>query len=196
VPAGGRLYPAAVHGVLAAVVAVFGLIILLGFGVIHRNDFRTGIAWDAAVFIGCIINIATVFPYLHINEWIGKLAGPYLTSLVSNVWAFIIVGGIAMYLTRFFIVSMVATFTIFTVIVTPFAVAAGINPFVTAFIILCSVNVFHMFYQNSTYLAGFYAAGDMVSHNQMIRLSLCYMVINLVALAACVPVWKLTHLLP
>jgi hypothetical protein len=28
-----------------------------------------------------------------------------------------------------------------------------------------------MFYQNSTYLAAFYAAGDMVSHNKKIKLS-------------------------
>lgn len=105
---------------------------------------------------------------------------------------FILVGSLTIYLVRFFIVSMTATFTIFVVIVTPFAVAAGINPFVTAFIIFTSVNVFHMFYQNSTYLAGYYAAGGMVSHSRMVKLSLAYMIISIVALAACVPVWHLT----
>ncbi len=180
------------HGVLAAVVALIAVCILIGLGVFEREDFRSGMAWDAIIFIGCIINISSVFPALKIDKWLGMVAGPYLTPLVSNVWMFILVGSLTIYLVRFFIVSMTATFTIFVVIVTPFAVAAGINPFVTAFIIFTSVNVFHMFYQNSTYLAGYYAAGGMVSHSRMVKLSLAYMIISIVALAACVPVWHLT----
>ena len=180
------------HGILAAVVALTAVSVLIGLRVFEREDFRSAIAWDAIVFIGCIINISSVFPALKIDKWLGMVAGPYLTPLVSNVWLFILVGSITIYLVRFFIVSMTATFTIFVVIVTPFAVAAGINPFVTAFIIFTAVNVFHMFYQNSTYLAGYYAAGGMVSHSKMVRLSLAYMIISIIALAACVPVWHLT----
>lgn len=185
-----------VHGIPAAIVAVVAICVLLGLEVMSRNDFRTGIGWDSVIFIGCIINIGSVFPQLGIDKWIGSVAGPYLIPMVSNIWLYIIVGAIAMYLVRFFIVSMIATFTIFTVIVTPFAVSAGINPFVTAFVILASVNVFHMFYQNSTYLAGFYAAGNMVSHNKMIKLSVAYMIISIIGLAACVPMWHMTGLLP
>ncbi len=183
------------HGISAAIVAVVAFCILMGLDVINRQDFRTGIGWDSVIFIGCIINIGAVFPKLGIDKWIGSIAGPYLTPLVSNIWLYIIVGAIAIYLVRFIMVSMIATFTIFTVIVTPFAASAGINPFVTAFVILASVNVFHMFYQNSTYLAGFYAAGN-VSHNKMIKFSAAYMIISIVGLAACVPVWHLTGLLP
>lgn len=185
-----------VHGIPAAIVAVVAICVLLGLEVMSRNDFRTGIGWDSVIFIGCIINIGSVFPQLGIDKWIGSVAGPYLIPMVSNIWLYIIVGAIAMYLVRFFIVSMIATFTIFTVIVTPFAVSAGINPFVTAFVILASVNVFHMFYQNSTYLAGFYAVGNMVSHNKMIKLSVAYMIISIIGLAACVPMWHMTGLLP
>jgi DASS family divalent anion:Na+ symporter len=148
------------------------------------------------IFIGCIINIGAVFPHLGIDKWIGSVAGPYLIPMVSNIWLYIIVGSIAIYLVRFFIVSMIATFTIFTVIVTPFAVSAGVNPFVTAFVILAAVNVFHMFYQNSTYLAGYYAAGDMVAHNKMIRLSVAYMIISIIGLLACVPIWQMNGFLP
>ncbi|NLW44085.1 MAG: sodium:calcium symporter [Syntrophomonadaceae bacterium] len=184
------------HGVSAAIVALVGLCILLGLDVINRNDFKSGIGWDSIIFIGCIINIGAVFPQLGIDKWIGSVAGPYLVPMVSNIWLYILVGSIAIYLVRFFIVSMIATFTIFTVIVTPFAVSAGVNPFVTAFVILAAVNVFHMFYQNSTYLAGYYAAGDMVSHNKMIKLSVAYMIISIVGLAACVPVWQMTGFLP
>ncbi|NMD41966.1 MAG: hypothetical protein GYA86_01490 [Firmicutes bacterium] len=185
-----------VHGINSAIVAIFAVCILMGVKVISRSDFRTGISWDAVIFIGCIINIGPVFSELGIDRWIGSVAGPFLIPVVSNIWLYLGVGAVVIYLVRFFIVSMTATFTIFTVIVTPFAVNAGINPFVTAFVILVSVNVFHMFYQNSTYLAGFYAAGNMVSHKQMIGLSGAYMIISLIGLAACVPLWRLTGLLP
>ena len=185
-----------VHGISAAIVAIFAVCILMGLNVISRSDFRTGISWDAVIFIGCIINIGPVFSELGIDRWIGSVAAPYLVPVVSNIWLYLVFGAAVIYLVRFFIVSMTATFTIFTVIVTPFAVNAGINPFVTAFVILVSVNVFHMFYQNSTYLAGFYAAGQMVSHKQMIALSGAYMIISVIGLAACVPLWRLTGLLP
>ncbi len=185
-----------VHGINAAIVAIFAVCILMGVNVISRSDFRTGISWDAVIFIGCIINIGPVFSELDIDRWIGAAAGPFLTPMVSNIWSYIIIGAIVVYLARFLIVSMIATSTIFTVIVTPFAVNAGVNPFVTAFVILVSVNVFHMFYQNSTYLAGYYAAGNMVAHKQMIGLSGAYMIISLIGLAACVPLWRLTGLLP
>ena len=57
----------------------------------------------------CIINIGAVFPHLGIDKWIGSVAGPYLIPMVSNIWLYIIVGSIAIYLVRFFIVSMIAT---------------------------------------------------------------------------------------
>lgn len=183
------------HGILAANIALGAICILMGLGVFGRNEFKTLIPWDAAIFVGCIINIASVFPYLKIDRWIGQIAGPYLTPLVSNIWLYILIGAAAVYLVRFVIVSMVATFSIFTVIITPFAVTAGVNPFITGFVILASVNVFHMLYQNSTYLAGYYAAGNMVEHRQMIKLALAYMAISILGLLACIPIWSLTGLL-
>lgn len=180
-----------IHGISSANVAILATCALIGTGVMNRDDFRRGVSWDSVIFIGCIINIGTVFDRLGINEWIGTLIGPLMTVLLSNIWLYIFVGAILIYISRFFIVSMVATFSIFTIIITPFAVEAGINPWVTAFVLLASVNVFYMFYQNSTYLAGYYAADNMVSHKNMIKLSFAYMLISILGLFACVPLWRL-----
>jgi len=62
------------HGILAAIVAMVAVCVLMGFQVFDREDFRGGIAWDAAVFIGCIINISSVFPALKIDKWLGHPA--------------------------------------------------------------------------------------------------------------------------
>lgn len=53
-----------VHGILAALVALMAICLLMGLKIFKRSDFKPEVAWDAAVFIGCIINIAAVFPYL------------------------------------------------------------------------------------------------------------------------------------
>ena len=58
-----------VHGILTAIVAVVAICILLGADVMNRNDFRTGIGWDSAIFIGCIINIGAASPKLGIDKW-------------------------------------------------------------------------------------------------------------------------------
>ena len=85
-------------------------------------------------------------------------------------------------------ITMVATFTIGGDCV-PFAEQAGFNPWVPAFVFLVATNVFHMFYQNTTYLSAYYAADGMVSHGKMVRLGLAYMIISIIGLLACVPVW-------
>ena len=177
------------HGISSALVAIFAVSALLGTGVMDRLDFRRGTGWDSAIFIGCIINTGTVFAKLGIDKWIGSLAGPVMVVLLSNIWVLILAGSLLTYVVRFFIVSMVATFTILTVIVVPFAEQAGFNPWVPAFVFLVATNVFHMFYQNTTYLSAYYAADGMVSHGKMVRLGLAYMIISIIGLLACVPVW-------
>lgn len=185
-----------IHGIAAALVALSALCILLGFKIIDRSDFRSGIAWDSVIFIGGIINLASVFPALNIDKWIASMIGPYIAPLTSNIYLFVIVTVIVIYLVRFIIVSQVATLTIFTVLMTPFAIQAGISPFIPAFIILCSVNVWNVIYQNSTFLAAFYASDGMVDFPDTIRMSVAYMAISLTGMLANIPVWKFLGLVP
>ncbi|KUG03439.1 2-oxoglutarate/malate translocator [hydrocarbon metagenome] len=185
------------HGIAAALVALVALCILLAFDIFDRNDFKSGIGWDSVVFIGSIIGLATVLPALQIDKWIATMLGPTITPLLSNIYLFVIAGAMMTYLLRFVIVSMTAVVSIFTVLLAPFAINAGISPWVTGFIVYAAAQVFNISYQNSTYLAGFYATGgEMVSHRQMARMSIAYMIICCVGLLACVPIWRIMHLIP
>lgn len=185
------------HGIDAALVAIAALCILLAFDVFDRNDFRAGIGWDSVIFIGSIISLSTVLPALEIDKWMATMLGPSITPLLSNVYLFVIAGAIMTYLIRFIIVSMTAAVSIFTVLLAPFAINSGINPWVTGFIVFASVQVFNIAYQNSGYLAAFYATGgEMVSHRQMVKMSIAYMIISCVGLLTCVPVWRIMHLIP
>ncbi len=185
------------HGITAALVALAALCILLAFEVFDRTDFRSGIGWDSVIFIGTILNLSTVLPALQIDKWMATMLGPSITPLLSNIYLFIIAAALMIYLLRFVILSMTAVVTIFTVLMAPFALKAGINPWVTGFIVYASVQVFNVPYQNAMYLTGFYATGgEMVSHPQMVKMSIAYMLISCVGLLACVPIWRIMHLIP
>lgn len=184
------------HGIPAASVAVTALCVLLGFKVYDRADFRSGIAWDSIIFIGGILNLAAVLPALKVDKWAASILGPYVTPLLSHVYLFVVVMVLLIFLVRFVLVSQAATITIFTVLMIPFAVEAGINPWVPGFVIFVGVGVWNVIYQNSQFLAGYYAAGDFVEHRQLIKMSVAYMVLSIIGLLACVPVWHLNHLIP
>lgn len=185
-----------VHGISAALVALFAFCALVGFKVFDRQDFRSEMPWDIIVFIGGIINLASVIPYLKIDTWIATLVGPYIALLMSNMYVFVIVAATGLYLMRFILVSQTATVTILVVMIIPFAAQAGVNPWVPAIITMVSVNIWNAIYQNTTFLAAFYSAGEMVSFKQMVPLSITYMGLSLVGLLVCVPLWKVLGLIP
>jgi DASS family divalent anion:Na+ symporter len=184
------------HGISATLVALAALCLMLGFKIIERPDFRAKIAWDSIIFIGCIINLAAVFPALGIDKWVALMVGPYIFPLMSNMYVFVVVLAVLLFFLRFVLVSQTATLTIFVVLLTPLAIEAGINPLVTAFAVLCSVNLWNVIYQNTTFLAANYAADGMIKHSQTIKMSVAYAALNIVALLTSVPLWQITGMIP
>jgi DASS family divalent anion:Na+ symporter len=109
------------HGISATLVALAALCLMLGFKIIERPDFRAKIAWDSIIFIGCIINLAAVFPALGIDKWVALMVGPYIFPLMSNMYVFVVVLAVLLFFLRFVLVSQTATLTIFVVLLTPLA---------------------------------------------------------------------------
>ncbi len=185
------------HGVSSTLVALISLSALLGFNVYSRQEFRKDIPWDSIIFIGGIINLGSVLPYLKIDRWIAEAIGPIITPMLTNPYLFISVLAIATYLVRFVFVSMTATVAIMVTLMAPFATQAGINPWIIVMVIIASINVWTVNYQNSSYLTAYYATGgNMVNHNQAAKMSLVYMVLSLVGLLASIPFWELIGLIP
>jgi DASS family divalent anion:Na+ symporter len=185
-----------VHGISSTLVAMISLCVLLGFNIYGRQDFRQKIPWDSIIFIGGIINLGSVLPYLNIDKWMGEAIGPYIIPLMSNPYLFVILLTITICLVRFVFVSMIATLTIFATLLIPFAAQAGINPWIVGFIILVSINVWIVNYQNSSYLTAYYATGGyMVKHSQVVKMSLAYILISLLGFFVCIPYWKLIGLI-
>lgn len=184
------------HGISAAQVAVIALVLMLAANIFDRAAFRSKIGWDSICFIGGILNLAALFPILKIDRWIGAAIGPYLQPLMSNIYLFIVVLCLLLLVIRFILVSQAASLTLFIVLLAPLATALHIHPLIPAFVVLTSINLWNAPYQNTTFLAAFYASGGMVRHSQTIKMSLAYAAINILALLASVPLWRMMGMLP
>ncbi len=183
------------HGFTAAQVAVLALILMLAFNIFDRAVFRSKISWDSICFIGGILNLAALIPILKVDKWVGAFIGPYIQPLMANIYVFIIALCGILFLLRFVLVSQAASLTMFIVLFTPLAPVMNMSPLIPAFIVLTAVNLWNVVYQNTTYLAAFYASGGMVKHSQTVKISLAYAAINIIALMASIPLWKWLGLL-
>ena len=186
---------AKLHGVSATVSGILAVVVLLMAKVYDRTDFRSGIAWDAAVFVGTIVGIGSVFPALGIDKWMGKVLYPYIMPLFGNPYLFVAGFSIIIYGLRFVILSQTALIAIFMVMLAPLAIQAGFNPWIIGMVVYVAGNTWTVFYQNAPYVGAFYAVGgDMVNHGQIAKLSVAYMAISLIGLLACVPLWQIMGL--
>lgn len=187
----------ALHGLSPAVVAMLSLCTMVGRGVLTREDFRSRIPWDSLIFIGATINLSVVFETLEINSWVVSVFSPFIAHFAGSIYLFIVMLALVTYVVRVILVSQMAYISIFLVFLVPLAVNVGINPWVVGFILYATVNTWLFFFQNPIFLTAFYAAnGDLVDHSQTIKLCLAYMVIAVVGLFVCVPLWQMLGLVP
>lgn len=181
-----------IHHLDATAVAMLGLIALFAFGIITTQEFKQKIPWELIVFIGAVMALGSVITYLKIDAYLGKVLAPIISPLVSNMFVFIPVAAIFLYLIRFILVAQSSTVMIFTVMFTPFALNAGVNPFIVGFIVLTCVNVWTVRYQNTTNIAALGATGKQyIKTSQASKMSVAYMVINIIGLLVSVVWWKM-----
>ena len=178
------------HGISSAVVALIGMSILLGTGVLDRKDFRGSIAWESVIFIGCSTGLGTVFSSAGITDWVSVTFAPYLEPVFSNVFVMIIVSVVVITVLRFAFVSQAALMTIFTVACAPFAISAGMHPFIPGFIALVTVNVYNASYNNGTYITALAASNGMVEYGPTSKMTWVYALACIVGCMCCIPMWN------
>lgn len=180
-----------IHRISSGEVAILSICILLALDVLNRDDFRKGIDWAAIVYVGCIMNIGSVFQTLKIDMWLGRALEPVISSFISNPYLFVVALALAVFVSRIFIISLAATAVIFTIVLSPLVVTHGIHPWIIAFVSFAASNIWFLFFMNSYYLLSFYGSGgDMVEHRQMIKLSAAYAVIAIIGFLVSVPYWR------
>ena len=187
-----------ITGIAAVIPALLVVALLIIAGIVTTKDLHCKVSWSMIIFIGGILSLADVLSSLGINAWVGDTISPYIAAYTSNPYLFIPIMAILMYLLRFIIVSMGAAISVFAVIMAPISVGAGYSAWVPAIVGYASVMVWNVKYQNSNFAAVFAAMGgeDVVSYQKTIKMSVAYMVVNMLALVASIPLWHMLGMVP
>lgn len=182
-----------VHGIRACAVTLLAAIVLIALGLVPKKEFKSGVAWDQVVFIGCFLGISTVFSELGINDALQATLGSVLSPLVSNLWLFIPVLFVVVVLARFAIVSVTACATLFAVILIPLGQAAGIHSFIIIFLCYAaSMPAWFFPYQNGNYASARAMVDDtMGTSGAMAKLCPVIIVISIIGSWICIPFWSM-----
>jgi divalent anion:Na+ symporter, DASS family len=184
------------HGINSGVVAVCAICALLGIGTMTRNDFKNGIEWPAVMFVGSILNMATVISTLKVDKFLAATLKPVLASVLSQPALFVCCLAVGIYLIRFIITSMTSGAVIYCLILAPILPSFGIDPWIVIFISFVAAGLWLLPYTNTIYLCGVVGTkGEMTTHKDMVKLCLAYSVILIIGSLASLPYWHLIGLI-
>ena len=178
-------------GLSAAIVSVGIFAIMAVIGLADTKDVTERMPWDTLILIGGILSLASLLTKLGISTWLATVMEPIAAPIVANPYVYVFAVCILTYLVRLVVVSSTATQVIFLAALGGVAAAAGINPFVTLFVCGASANVWHLRFTNNVFIPILRATGhDMCEHEDTLSFDIAFMVINLIACLASVPLWR------
>ncbi|MCO6542380.1 MAG: anion permease [Lactobacillus sp.] len=179
----------------AAITALIGVSVLVSAKVLTADDFKTKISWNTIIFIGTVMALGNVMKTVGLTTWLYKILQPVINPILSNIWITVIALPIVIYLCKFVVVSLISTGTLIMLCLLPFFSTISFNPALLVLIITTSVNIWMLNYMDAPVITGQAAVqGSMVSKSGLAKSSLGYMVINIIGLLLCVPVWYMMGL--
>lgn len=185
-----------VHHIDSGIWAVIIMCLMSMAGLLTTQDFGSKISWRTVFFIGGVFSLAAQISHLGIDKWLGTLLGPVLSPVVGNPYVLVPIICIATYIVRAVVISQTATTAIFFATLGGISQAVGVHPFIILFTCYMSTLVWHFSFTNTTYVAALGATGgEMVEHKDNQRMNIAYMVVNLIACTASVPLWHVLGLL-
>lgn len=186
-----------VTGIPECIFAIVTYSVLFTLGAISKKEFRADVPWDVWVYVGGIVCVANLFTTLGIDVWLAEVMTPVVKVITCNPIVYIVALVMIVYVFRVFIVSSIATVTIFYVV---FATTAyqllGISPFITGFLIIGASKSWPTEYTNTNYVTAEAIVGkESVRFKDAQLMSHIYIVITIIAAILSIPFWKLTGLM-
>jgi DASS family divalent anion:Na+ symporter len=179
-------------GVPEYAAALFALVASLVFGIIPVKKWRTSVAWEALIFIGCAVSLSAVLPSVGVTGWLVVTAGPIVSGFFSNPFLLILGLAVLTLVVRFLILSEIGYLAVFTAFLFPLATAAGVNPWIVGFIMNIFVVAWFLPYQSSVFLTAIKSAGEgWITEKATTAYCIVYCAIALVACFIAYPVWQL-----
>lgn len=182
----------AVTGISATLVSLLVLLMMFVTGVMQGQDFKNNIAWSSVVFIGTIYSLASLLSKMGWSSYLAQVLAPVLAPVVSNIWLLIPVICIVVYIMRIVVVSQTAAITIIYAVFGGICAEYGIHTFPILFTGYCATLCWHYAGNNVTMATCLAATNDkMVSFKDTFQANVVYMVVNLIACMASIPIWML-----
>lgn len=186
-----------VTGIPECIFAIATYSVLFTLDAISKKEFRANVPWDVWVYVGGIVCVASLFTTLGIDVWLAEVMTPVVKIITCNPIVYITALVLIVYAFRIFIVSSIATVTIFYVV---FATTAyqllGISPFITGFLIIGASKSWPTEYTNTNYVTAEAIVGkDAVRFKDAQLMSHIYILITIVAAIVSIPFWKLIGLM-
>lgn len=179
-------------GIPECVFAIAAYVVLYTVGAITKKELRSDVPWDVWIYVGGIVCVASLFTTLGIDAWLADVMKPMVRLITCNSIVYMIALVLIVYVFRVFIVSSIATVTIFYVV---FATTAfqllGINPFITGFLIIGASKSWPTEYTNTNYVTAEAIIGkDAVKFKDAQIMSHLYILITIVSAILSIPFWN------
>jgi anion transporter len=182
------------HGVDPAWIAVAGLCVLLGAGILDRQALRTEVDWPFLLFMGMVFSLADLTGKVGADVWFGRVVSRILGGAAANPVAALCAAVLITVGVRFLLPWQTAV-PLLTVALTPFALGAGLSPWIAALIALKAGNIFLLPYQSPYYLTLYYGTEERAfTHAQARPFAWAYLAVVLAAFLLSLPYWRLLGL--
>lgn len=180
----------ALHGIDPAWIALAGLCVLLGTGILDRQAIRAEVDWPFLLFMGMVFSLADLTVQVGADAWFARVVRPALGGASAHVVEAVTAAVLITVAVRFLLPWQTAV-PLLTVALTPFALEAGLSPWIIALIALKAGNVFLVPYMNPYYLTLYYGTEEQAfTHAQARSFAWAYVGIVLAAFLLSLPYWR------
>lgn len=184
-----------IHGIDSGVVGLIAIVIFVASGIFGTADWVTRVPWSMITFIGCIMGVAGLMSETGLSNALATVLGPILSGFVGNPWIFVPVLVIFSYLARFVIIDQLSLLVMCIAIFTPLMDSVGMSLFIPIFVNYMSSNTWNNPVQGVFVVASVQVAGGKyVTFEDTKKSSVFFMIINLIAMVASIPLWQMLGL--
>lgn len=185
------------HNIPECVFAIITYSILFTSGAIDKKEFRSKVPWDVWIYVGGIVCVANLFTTLGIDVWLANVMEPVVRLITCNSIVYLVALVLIVYVFRVFIVSSIATVTIFYVVFASTAYQLlGISPFITGFLIIGASKSWPTEYTNTNYVTAEAIVGkDTINFKDAQLMSHLYIAVTIIAAILSIPFWKIIGLM-
>lgn len=181
-------------GLADAWIALAGLVVMLLASCIDQKKGVSCVPWSVLIFSAWVLTVSSLMSKTGLANWITDAAGALVAPLMSNLWAFIPVCCVIIYLIRLLVISQTLVTSVFFVLLSPLAVSAGINPWIVGFIASVTICTWNTLPQSIPFLSAFGATNGEVTYSHTVKMSVFVMIWQIAALLVSIPFWSMMGL--